>query len=59
MIDFNQPIKRINTNSVKWDTLKETYGHSDLLPLWIADMDFKAAPFILTAFEQLIHHGIF
>lgn len=31
---------RKNTNSVKWDNLKNIFGQEDLLPLWVADMDF-------------------
>ena len=41
MTDFDKVYTRRNTNSVKWDTNKQTYNEENLLPLWIADMDFQ------------------
>lgn len=35
-------LDRRGTNSAKWDSLLATFGQEDLLPLWVADMDFKA-----------------
>ena len=35
--------ERKNTNCEKWDGLKKKFGQDDLLPLWVADMDFQAA----------------
>ena len=49
--NFDEIINRANTNSKKWnpDIYKATYnGHNDLLPLWVADMDFRVAQPILT-----------
>ncbi len=40
MYDFNSILKRRGTKSAKWDNLKKQFGRDDLLPLWIADMDF-------------------
>ena len=34
-------VERRNTNSLKWDALKERFGDSELLALWVADMEFK------------------
>jgi cystathionine beta-lyase len=51
--DFDTVIPRQNTSSYKWDY---TPG---VIPLWVADMDFKAAPCILEAIQKKIDHGIF
>ena len=50
---------RRNTNSVKWDTLGGKYGREDLLPLWVADMDFPSPPCISEALRRAVDHGIF
>ena len=42
---------RKNTNSVKWDNLKNIFGQKDLLPLWVADMDFE----VPTCVKEAIH----
>jgi cystathionine beta-lyase len=54
-VDFDEIIDRRNTNSVKWDSAPE----KDILPMWVADMDFKAADPIIKALEKRVHHGIF
>ncbi|MGX7205486.1 MalY/PatB family protein [Enterococcus pingfangensis] len=51
--------KRQQTDSLKWDGLKERYGDGGLLPLWVADMDFSVPSFIQEALKQRIDHGIF
>ncbi len=51
-------VDRINTNSVKYDFIINKYGQ-DVIPAWIADMDFKTAPQILEAFSKRIEHGVF
>ena len=52
--DFNQVVQRKNTNSYKWDIVAD-----DILPLWVADMDFEVAPEIKQAIIERAHHGIF
>ena len=52
--DFDTVVDRHNTTSVKWDILKE--GE---LPMWVADMDFKAAPEILEAIQKRLDNGVF
>ena len=52
--NFDEIIDRTNTNSYKW----EKYAGRDILPLWVADMDFKAAPPILDAMKHITEHGI-
>jgi cystathionine beta-lyase len=51
--------ERKGTNSVKYDLLETIFGHSDLLPMWVADMDFKAPQPVLDALQKRIDHGIF
>lgn len=59
--NFDEIINRANTNSKKWnpDIYKATYnGHNDLLPLWVADMDFRVAQPILDSMSKIIEHGV-
>lgn len=53
--DFDSPVDRRNTASVKWDW----YKGKDILPLWVADMDFKAPPAVLDALHRQVEHGVF
>lgn len=50
---------RRNTNSVKWDTMGGRYGRDDLLPLWVADMDYPSPPCIIEALQRAVSLGIF
>ncbi|NLN48313.1 MAG: pyridoxal phosphate-dependent aminotransferase [Clostridiales bacterium] len=52
-------VDRKNTDCVKWDALQEVYGRDDVLPLWIADMDFKSSPKIIEALIKRAEHGVF
>ena len=58
MTDFDQVISRQGTGSVKWDGARERFG-GEVLPLWVADMDFAIAPSILNALHQRLEHPIF
>jgi cysteine-S-conjugate beta-lyase len=53
--DFDTPIDRNRTDSQKW----QKYAGRDVLPLWVADMDFKSAPAILDALHRRVEHGVF
>ncbi|MFW9853771.1 MAG: MalY/PatB family protein [Candidatus Thorarchaeota archaeon] len=61
MSSFDEIIDRSGTGSVKWDPafLKEHFGHEDLLPLWVADMDFRTPQTVIDALENRARHGIF
>ncbi len=59
MSNFDYLINRRQTNSVKWDKLKELYGKDDLIPLWIADMDFSVSPAIVKALKKRMEHQIY
>ena len=53
--NFDEIIPRRNTNSVKWDEAAQ----DDIIPLWVADMDFRVLPQITEALRQRVDHGVF
>lgn len=53
--DFSRPTDRRGTDSYKWDSAPET----DIIPLWVADMDFETFPAITEALQRRVAHGIF
>ena len=57
--DFDKVVNRSNTNSTKWNFVKELFGAEDVLPMWVADMDFKVPPAIIEAIKKRADHGIF
>lgn len=57
--DFDLEVSRCNTNSLKYDFAAERGYPADVLPLWVADMDFPAAEPILDALHKAVSHGIF
>lgn len=56
--DFDKMIDRRGTGAVKYDALEELYGRSDLLPLWVADMDFETPPFIVETLRRRLEHPL-
>ena len=52
-------VDRHNSNAVKWDGLKEEFGRADLLPMWIADTEFKAPQAVLDALTARVKEGTF
>ena len=58
MSEFDSIIERAGTGSIKYDKRKEIFGTEDLLPMWVADMDFKTPEFILDALKQRLEHPI-
>lgn len=56
--DFDKVIERRNTHSVKWDNLDKSFGADDILPMWVADMDFPCPQPILDSIEKRNKHGI-
>jgi cystathionine beta-lyase len=57
--NFDKIIERKGTDALKYGVLKERYGRDDLLPLWVADMDFAAPPELVKALTDRVQHGIF
>ncbi len=56
--DFDRIIRRENTGSVKFDLRKEFFGTEELMPMWVADMDFATPDFILEAIRERASHEI-
>lgn len=56
--DFNRIIDRRGSGALKYDALEERFGRSDLLPMWVADMDFATPPFILDAIRRRLDHPV-
>ena len=59
IIDFDQVVNRRGTGSAKYDSAEKRGLPQSVLPLWVADMDFPAAPPILDALQERLNHGIF
>lgn len=57
--NFDEPIEREGTNCLKYDARKLFFGTDDLLPLWVADMDFRVADFIVEAIKKRAEHEIY
>lgn len=55
IFDFDTPINRRGTNSMKWDEAEDP----EVLPLWVADMDFETAPCIKEALRNRVEHGCY
>ncbi|MDR1380345.1 MAG: pyridoxal phosphate-dependent aminotransferase [Tannerella sp.] len=53
--DFDEIVPRRNSNSCKWDSA----GDGDVLPMWVADMDFRTAPPVIAALAKRVRHGVF
>ena len=59
MYNFDEVIERRGSSCLKYDALEERYGRADLIPLWVADMDFKTPDFIVDALRRRLDHPIF
>lgn len=57
--DFDQPIDRSGTHSVKFDARVSKFGRADVMPLWVADMDFASPPCISDAIAARARHPIY
>jgi len=55
IFDFDTPVPRAGTDSQKW----QKYAGRDVLPLWVADMDFKSPPAVIAALQARATHGVF
>ena len=60
MTDFDEVIDRRDTHSQKWDDLEKNYGVAadSGIPLWVADMDFRAPPPVNAALQRMVDHGV-
>lgn len=57
--DFGQVHTRLNTDSLKWDKTERLFGDKDILPMWIADMDFRCPTPVIEQLVSRAEHGIF
>ena len=55
LFDFDTPVERRATASLKWDK----YRNRDIIPLWVADMDFQSPPAVIRALQQRVAYGVF
>lgn len=53
---FDQPLSRQNTGAVKYDARQAVFGREDVIPLWVADMDFAAPEAVVNALEMRARH---
>lgn len=58
-LNFDQPVERRGTHSLKYDFAEERGRKKDILPLWVADMDFKTSSFVQEALIRQAEHGIY
>ncbi|WP_421381035.1 MalY/PatB family protein [Bacillus salacetis] len=59
MYNFDISPNRKGTSSVKWDLTKTVFGREDVLPMWVADMDFPPPPEVIDTLNDRVSHGIF
>ena len=57
--DFDTIIDRRNTGSMKWDCRERSHWEPDVIPMWVADMDFPAPPAVVEAVRRRAEHGIY
>lgn len=59
MWNFDEPAKREGTNCIKYDLREETFGVKDVIPMWVADMDFNTPDFIVDSLQNRLNHEIY
>jgi cysteine-S-conjugate beta-lyase len=59
MYNFDEIIKRENTGCLKFDDRQNRFGRKDVLPMWVADMDFRTPDVVKETFTKIIEHGIY
>ena len=57
--NFDEIIDRKGTSCVKWDFVEKYFEAKDLLPMWVADMDFKTPDFIVEAVKKRAAHEVY
>lgn len=56
--DFDKIVDRSGSHCLKYDALLDFYGRNDLIPMWVADMDFETPDFIIDALKRRLEHPI-
>ena len=54
IFNFDTPVERRGTASMKWDKYKD----QDIIPMWVADMDFPSPPAVIKAIQQRTQYGV-
>jgi cysteine-S-conjugate beta-lyase len=57
--NFDEIVNRAETDSIKYDGTKEFLGVGDVIPMWVADMDFRTPPFIVNALKARFEHEVY
>ena len=57
--NFDELIERRGTHAIKYDAMEELWGRNDLIPMWVADMDFRTPSFIIEAIRKRMEHEVF
>jgi cysteine-S-conjugate beta-lyase len=57
--NFDNPSQREGTDCIKYDLRKEIFGTSDVIPMWVADMDFNTPDFVVKALKERVNHEIY
>lgn len=59
LYNFDEIIPRLNTSCIKYDMLDKYFGAENLIPLWVADMDFRTPDFVVRAIQERVAHEIY
>jgi cystathionine beta-lyase len=59
MWNFDEPVRREGTNCIKYDLREVTFGVKDVIPMWVADMDFNTPEFIVKSLNDRLNHEIY
>lgn len=59
MWNFDEPVAREGSNCIKYDLREETFGTKNVIPMWVADMDFNTPDFIVNALQERVNHHIY
>ncbi len=59
MWNFDEPVAREGSNCIKYDLREETFGVKNVIPMWVADMDFNTPDFIVNALQKRVNHQIY
>ena len=56
--DFDEPIDRRGSKCEKYDNMESVFGRNDIIPLWVADTDFRTPDFIMDAIRERAAHPV-
>jgi len=59
MWNFDEPVAREGSNCIKFDLREDTFGVKNVIPMWVADMDFNTPDFIVNALKERVNHPIY